>query len=274
MKRDFIVSLSLPKTGTTYLAGLLSQLDGCELPTIKEPSFFFSMTQPKSKLLSSFLSPGNLSRGERWYEGLFPVGNEIICIDMSTQYWLYVEEILRQAHDLYKPVFLVIKRDPLDQLVSYVAHLRRGHIPDVSLRQLVEEDEEFANYLQRMKGWNEEFDRAQACWPNLRFVELSFDALVNNPREAVVTIMGENDGIDQISFDIERNPKSYPAFPLLNKLVFSGWARRTGRLLPGFFYSSLVAARKALVKKNLKSGKGPFHEEDGKFIKEYFFQEA
>lgn len=269
--RKLYLSLSLPKTGTTYLGSLLSQLDCYELPSIKEPSFFFTIEETESKLLRSVLSPGNFSRGYSWYEGLFS-GNCNVA-DMSTQYWLRAEEVLQCASDRYQPTFIVIKREPLSQLVSYVAHLRRGHIPDISLRELIEADVEFAAYLDKMKRWNEEFDRLKEVYKNFEFIELSFDELIVDPLSIIRSVVGNGVDIWQIRNDAEKNSKSYPAFPLLNKLLFSGWVRAIGRMMPNIVYAKLVAFRKKLIKKNLKVGKGRYHEEDVKFIKEYFFQE-
>jgi len=270
--RKLFISLSLPKTGTTYLGALLSQMRSCELPIIKEPNFFFTNEESNCSLMQSILSQGNYSRGRDWYDNLFPSNQNICGLDMSTQYWLHVDEMFQRTSKR-NVTFLTIKRDPLAQLVSYISHLRRGHIQDVSLRHLVESHAEFEDYLNEMKHWNDKYDRIRAHHLDLEFIEVSFEELVTNPHSTIVSILGKDDKQGKINTKVEKNKKSYPVFPALNKLLFSQFIRKFGRMMPGKIYSSAVAFRKAVVKSNLKIGQGRFHEEDSQFIRECFFNE-
>lgn len=270
--RKLIVSLSLPKTGTTFLLSLLSQLACCSSPAIKEPSFFFTREDSESSLLNAILSPGNYLRGYDWYDGLFASNGQSIAIDLSTQYWLRGDEVIKRSLENYQPLFVVIKREPVAQLVSYVSHLRRGHIPDLPLSRLVSDDADFAQYLERMKTWNHDFDTMKARYPDLSFTELPFDELVLDPRSAIVSLIGSNNAVEQLDYEVRKNRMGYPVFPFLNRLLFSGGIRKFGRMMPDAIYTNLVGVRKSLVRKNLQDGKGKYHEADKIFIEEHLGQ--
>lgn len=185
---------------------------------------------------------------------------------MSTQYWLYPERVIENAMCAYDPTFFVIQRPRNEQLVSYLSHLRRGHIDDRDIGCLYKHDAEFATYLDRMSRWNETYHSLKKQYSNLRFIDIRFDDLISDPAAVVRrivpgAIVGEN-------FDpgIAKNPASYPRFGILNRIFLSNIVRSVGRVLPQRLYSRLIRIRKSVVGANLKAGRGKHFEGDRDFV--------
>lgn len=225
------------------------------------------MESNQSSVLNSLLSPGNFSRGEGWYNGLFEnIQQDSLLVDMSTQYWLYPEQVIENTLKAYDPTFIIIKRKKTDQLVSYVSHLRRGHIDDDPIVNIYNTDPNLSNYLDRMASWNEDYEIMKSKYPGLNFIDISFEELVSNPVDTIKKVIPGISIPHDLNCNVHKNQKSYPRFALLNKLVFSNTARKLGRVLPQFMYASLMKLRKEAVKINLKKGESKYFDDDKSFV--------
>jgi len=269
-KPKIYISLSLPKTGTTYLENLLSQFKGFLSPSIKEPSFFFQGNPAVGSIIKKVLVKGNFNKGYEWYLSLFPQRKDATLLDMSTQYWLYPEEVISEASKNYSPVFLYIKRDPLEQIISYVTHLRRGYIPDRSLEKLCAEDPIYFEYLQQMYLYQSKWESLANKYQEFSFIEVDFEILKTLPEKVLRSFIDDEAQLLSLNYDVEKNPKSTPMWKMLNRILFSGVVRKLGRALPNVLYDFLINLRKSVVKKNLRKGEGSLYNEDVAFIKSHF----
>ncbi|MDX2471416.1 MAG: sulfotransferase [SAR324 cluster bacterium] len=269
-----LISLSLPKTGTTYLSGLLEKMDFCSVGDIKEPTFFGKRVYTGGVTLKKVVANGNLDKGIEWYKAIFDRGEGIsVLVDMSTQYWMCPEAVIDQAvvAGVGEPVFINIRREPQAQLISYLAHLRRGYIPPKGLALLSTLDSSFLDYLMKMSRWTETYSDLQKKYPNVQFVEVDFSELVKEPESVLGDILGEiGVEIKTCSYlgleHADRNKMSAPLIGWLNHLVFSESLRNVGRKMPSSIYTRLIKLRKALVKANLKEGRSKYYDEDCCFI--------
>lgn len=269
-----LISLSLPKTGTTYLSGLLEKMDFCSVANIKEPTFFGERGYRGGGTLKKVVANGNLDKGIEWYKAVFDRSEGAkVLVDMSTQYWMCPEAVIDQAvvAGVGEPVFINIRREPQEQLISYLAHLRRGYIPSRGLESLSELDSSFLDYLIKMSKWTETYSGLQRKYPSVQFVEVDFTELVKEPERVLGDILKEigveiktcsNLGLESA----DRNKMSAPLIGWLNHLVFSEPVRNIGRKMPSSIYTRLIKLRKALVKANLKEGRSEHYEEDCHFI--------
>lgn len=266
-KQKILISLSLPKTGTTYLEALLLQLRNVSLPKIKEPSYFFSAAGNESSVLTSLLSPGNYSRGKAWYRELFRdhAGADLL-VDLSTQYWLHPDQVIENALKEYEPTFILIKRSRVDQLISYISHMRRGHIGDDAIGDLYGRDVQLARYLDRMANWSMDFLFIKKKYPDIKFIEISFDDLIENPRAILREIVPGLEDAGAINLNVSKNPKSHPRLVILNRIVFSNTMRSIGRIFPQRLYSHLISLRKKIVGINLRTGEGKCFDDDKSFV--------
>lgn len=243
-------------------------------PKVKEPSFFFSGEGYHSAILKDILSPGNNTRGVKWFFSLYKKSNsnDSLMIDMSTQYWLHAKEVIDNALKDYDPTFFIIKRNSEKQLISYISHLRRGHIKNVLMRDLCAEDELFSNYLNKMYQWSKYFEQIKSQYPEVNFIELTFEELISKPFLCLKKLVPEiEDEIENtLDYGVHKNPMSYPRFTFFNKLVFSKSTKLLGRIMPNFLYSSLINLRKKIVKINLKAGEGKFFSSDQSFINQHY----
>ncbi len=241
------------------------------LPAIKEPSYFFSAENCDSDILESLLSNGNYFRGEVWFKGLFPdCKQSSVMADLSTQYWLYPEQVIENVLEKYRPKFIFIKRPRIDQLISYVSHMRRGHIGGKSIGDICVSDKAFFGYLERMANWNDDLQGVRKSFPDVDFIESTFETLVSRPLEVLGSVVPDLEEADKIKLDVHKNPASYPRLELLNRLLFSNSVRKAGRLLPQKFYSLLINCRKRFVRLNLKEGESRHFDADKAFIENEF----
>jgi len=269
-----LISLSLPKTGTTYLSGLLEKMDFCSVGDIKEPTFFGARDYRGGAILKKVVANGNLDKGIEWYKAIFDRGEGVsVLVDMSTQYWMCPEAVIDQAivSGVGEPVFINIRRKPQAQLISYLAHLRRGYIPAKGLESLSTMDSSFLDYLMKMGRWTETYSELQKKYPDIQFIEVDFTELVKNPQSVLGDILKEmGSEIKTCSYlgleSADRNKMSAPLIGWLNHLVFSESVRNIGRKMPSSIYTRLIKLRKALVKVNLKEGRSEHYEDDCSFI--------
>lgn len=236
---------------------------------MKEPSFFFAAEPPTGPVLRKCVVLGNHNRGSGWYDGLFDSRNGIRT-DFSTQYWLHLDQVVERSSHL-SVRFVVIDRNPVEQIVSYVTHLRRGYIPDRSISQLVEEDPSFLAYLDSMV----EFARGYAALQERlasKLTVLDFQSLIADPSTHISDRLGI--GIDSGANEGPVNPSSYPRLGKVNNLLFSEPVRRVGRRMPQSLYSRLINLRKMAVSLNLTSGEGTQATSDRKFLEERYGRDA
>lgn len=269
-----LISLSLPKTGTTFLSGLLEKTDFCSVSDIKEPTFFGVKGCGGGATLKKIVANGNLDKGVEWYKALFDNRNGVnVLADMSTQYWMCPDAVVDQAMtaEVGEPVFINIRREPKDQLISYIAHLRRGYISSKGLDSLTSLDASFLDYLIKMSRWTDTYTCLKNKYPDAQFVDINFSELIKEPERVLDDLfiqMGAD--IKACSYrDLEsahRNKMSAPLVGWLNRLVFSEPVRTIGRKMPASIYTRLIRLRKALVKANLKEGSGEYYDEDCRFI--------
>jgi len=237
------------------------------VPRIKEPNFFFVGRKHDSPVLTTLLSLGNFSRDLEWYKDLYQFhGPDCLLVDFSTQYWLYPEQTIENARKAFDPRFIVLKRPRIEQLISYISHLRRGHIKCDRISSLYKSDAGFSKYLDRMSHWNDEYEKIRTKFPDEHFLDVSFEELISNPTPIIQKIFPGVAIENELTGKVQKNPKSYPRFELFNKIVFSNMARKIGRVLPQFMYSGLIRLRKASVKMNLKKGHGKHFDDDRNFI--------
>lgn len=256
----YFISLSLPKTGTSYLGNLVSSY-GYPFSTskIKEPSFFLSNKEEKSSLLSDALVSGNLNLGFKWYRSLFNA-DALFKFDLSTQYWIHPSATIDYVCSYLDPsetVFFSIKRDSLTQVKSYICQLRRGYTQLDNLRQVFERCPPFADYIRQMYNWNIHQYSDLFEQKNFNYVELDFSALTSNPSNAVNKLLSQPKTYsfaDYVS-SAHKNSRSTPRIESLNRLVFSKKIKSfAAPLKHTVFYPTLVNLRKSLVQFNLKKG--------------------
>ncbi len=264
-----LICLSLPKTGTSFLESLAQQVGSITLPKIKEPNYFFAHEPTDDSVMNAVLSPGNFERGHGWYQDLYPVRGRRL-LDLSTQYWLHHEQVIKKSTEDFEPSFFTIKRNKGDQLRSYIAHLRRGHIEDRPMREIVRLNKKFGNYLHDMAGWNENFSDLKTRHSEFEFLEYEFEDLVNDPTSTLESLLSVSGALCGIDTDVYSNPKGHPRLGWINKALFSGFARHAGRLVPPVMYSQLLRLRKKVVTINLQQGGGKFSEDDNAFVTETF----
>ena len=185
---------------------------------------------------------------------------------MSTQHWLYPEQVIENASRSYEPTFIVIERPRHEQLVSYVSHLRRGHIENKPISSVYKNDAGFADYLDRMSRWNEDYKVIKKKYSDLKFIDVLFENLISDPVTTIKKIIPEATVRGNFDRSTNKNPQSYPRFESQNKLFFSNTMRNIGRSLPQCTYSGLIRLRKSSVKMNLKEGKSKFFDDDKDFI--------
>lgn len=267
-KQKIYLSLSLPKTGTTFLEKYLANIPGYVFPVIKEPSYFIDRAVlSKSKYINSSLVKGNHNKGLDWYRDLYLNSGENTLFDMSTQYWMYKSDVLSKAVESgFEVHCLGIYREPKNQLLSYITHLRRGYIGEVPLNDICEDDLEFRSYLMSMMKWRESFEKFSAENSAINCHLFDFKLLMENPHQELSKVFRDLPYSEKVSSGKKINAMSHPKIPYLNNLIFSEGLKRAGRLLPGSLYNMAVSARKTVVKLNLKEGEGKLYERDKSYI--------
>lgn len=242
-------------------------MDNVLAPKIKEPNYFFAAETSESPILSKLLAPGNRARGSDWYIDLFEkpaMGHWLV--DMSTQYWLYPEQVIENILRSYDPIFIMIRRPTKEQIISYISHLRRGHIENKPISHLYENDAGFAEYLDRMSRWNEDYKAIKRGYSDLNFVDVLFEELISDPATAIKNMIPGLTMRHDFDRNTNKNPRGYPRFQSLNKLFFSDALQKIGRALPHSMYSGLIRLRKSIIRMNLKTGHGEHFEDDKSFV--------
>lgn len=257
-----LVSLSLPKTGTTFLGSLLEDADGFVQSSIKEPSYFFNQPMRDGDVLRRCLVPGNAHRGREWYDSLYGKTTRDVRVDLSTQYWLHLDAVIANTRPL-NPRFVVIERNPVEQLKSYLGHLRRGYIPREELTRLTRLDSSFLNYLDSMAEYGHHC-RSILSKHGVTAEFLNFEQFVAKPNETLKEHLGIT--VAQTATSKDKNERAYPRYSLLNDALFSNRIRQLGRRLPESAYGPLVRLRKRVAKANLQQGEDQLAASDADFI--------
>lgn len=150
---DFIV-IGAMKSGTSSLASYLAV----------HPDVFM----PKAGELDYFSTPGNWSRGLRWYANQFEAaGEDSIVGERSTSYTkhpVFTGAASRIYDILPKARLIYLVRDPIDRVVSHYRHqLVRGREAR-SLRVALHQDDHYlvpSRYGAQLERYLVHFDRSQ-----------------------------------------------------------------------------------------------------------------
>lgn len=275
-----LINIGLPKTGTTYLGSLLKNFEMASVSSVKEPSFFIKRGLAESSIVKKILVLGNRHRGDAWYKTLYDQTCPIL-VDQSTQYWIETKSVIRAASENYDVYPFMICRNPMAQIKSYVAHLRRGYLPNKPLKEICSSDQEFKGYLVAM------YDFSKACESKRGVIEgvlyLDFDMLVNSSSkicELISSYTGtdlrvtSSGRLDPPTDGASKNERGHPRFFFLNAFLTNSFVKRVGALTPSFLYGSLVRIRKRLIRTNLKPGNSQWAHEDFEYLQVLLDNEA
>lgn len=267
-----LINIGLPKTGTTYLGSLFKKFEFVSVSSVKEPSFFIKRGVAKSSIVKKIIVRGNRQRGNDWYRSLYDQSCPIL-VDQSTQYWIDSESVIDAASENYDVYPFIICRSPMAQIKSYVAHLRRGYLPNKSLKDICRSDQEFKDYLVAMYDFSNACDRKRGVIEGVLY--LDFDMLVSSPSK-IYELISSYTGADlrMVSFEhldpptdsASKNERGHPRYFFLNAVLTSSFAKRIGALTPSFLYGSLIRIRKQLIRTNLKPGDSQWAHEDFEYL--------
>jgi hypothetical protein len=267
-----LANIGLPKTGTTYLGSVLKKSVGVSVSRVKEPSFFIKREHYDYPIIKKVMVKGNLERGHKWYISLFDETRSLL-VDQSTQYWLNQKNVIDAASDKYEFYPYVICRNPIAQIKSYVAHLRRGYLPNRSLEEICQSDPEFKKYLISMYDFSKRSESKRGVIDGILY--LDFDLLVSEASE-ICALISSYTGTDirvTSSGDLVaksdrtvKNERGYPKSFAINAFVTSSFVKRVGALTPSFIYSTLIAFRKWLIRFNLRPGNSQWAQADFEYL--------
>ncbi len=260
MKIHFI-HVGLPKSGTSFMEGLLNQVENVSTGKLKEPTYvdLSNSDYDNSTYLNNVIASGNHSKGIDWYKDTF--SNKSITFDLSTQYWINTPTINLENINIIK---FAIYRDPIDQIKSYIGHLRRGYLPDLPLDVLFENDSDFKRYIVDMYKYGKSLQ-----YENNRndILIINFEDLITNPQLVIDKLIMSYEPeykSKPLNLNVNKNKKGTPKIKILNKFIMNrNYNNFIKRLIPNIFYSSLINLRKLIINSNLDTN----HINDGKFNK-------
>lgn len=271
MMNKILVNIGLPKTGTTFLAKKLSLYTRYSLSSVKEPNFFLKAAafDTGDKILRQVLAPGRYTDGDVWYKKLYgnkdESNNDLTWVDMSTQYWLDMVQVVDNIKKSgYAAEYILIDREPMDQVTSYIAHLRRGYIPDIALKDIFINSEPFLRYITDMFTWPKRYPHIiRQCGIEDRTQIINFKELISDEPLPFIIDTDEvtQTGNNKIR-DVPENAMSYSKYPQLSNMMFSSAVRKIGRVLPPSVRSEMLNWRKKLQNKILVKGKSKHYNED------------
>ena len=272
--KKLLVNLGLPKTGTTYLGSILEKSNVISVSKIKEPTYFCKGDSFGYSLKDKVLVKGNLNRGINWYKSLFDESC-LLFVDQSTQYWLHSAAVEVSAAEKFEVYPYVICRNSFDQIQSYIAHLRRGYLPEVTLENICNEDIAFKEYLTTMFEFSKINELKRGLLDGILYID--FKLLITRPDEVLEGI--ENYIGERVSFavdqkEVSKNERGYPRFFWINAFITSKFVRAIGALLPSVIYNFLIPFRKKIIRINLKAGNSKWATTDCQYLKELFVHEG
>ena len=272
----FFLSFSLPKTGTTYLGNILEAIGPpLSVSKIKEPSFFIDRQIDNKSCLTKILSSGNYHKGFKWYESLYPPQSHS-KFDLSTQYWIDPIKSLPNVLQHIDPSELItfsIKRNSVDQLVSYIGQLRRGYLKLDKLSSLLQQDSAFANYILQMYQWSCSDKVPLFASYNVKFKEIDFTDLISDPISSINKLFDLDIDFNKENLPVSSmNQRSKPRLSFINRLLFSSSLK--GKLksyTPNLLYPFLINLRKNIVKVNLQhdNSLNGYYSADKEDLKEF-----
>jgi len=269
MKPKLIVNYGLPKTGTSFLGEIFKQdkHSSISVSKVKEPTFNeYDFRFGRSTITDNIIVNGNFHLGKEWYINLFDDRN--VLLDLSTQYWI---NDIKLDGDLTIQKFL-IRRDPFEQIISYISHLRRGYIPRKSLKSIIDSDRFFSKYLREMYEYG--CHTYSSEFPNTNIKVFDFETLIKSPYEfsSNFSTFFDFDFDCMLNLNVHKNSKSLPKNFYLNSLLMSRSVNSFIKdLVPKSMLTYLINFRKWLINSNLKYGDKvfPFEKDDRIFLKSW-----
>lgn len=182
-----LVICGAARSGTSYLASLLSQHPSIDPGAVKESNYFSA----------------NLDRGDTWYDDLFEDREDgILRLDasMSYTYVQYPEALATLAAASPAAVMIYSVRDPLERLFSHysLSHDYFQREQAQTLGAALAGRDVYAG-ASRYNLW---LERLQESFPVERIVVVPFDAVTTHTREVVDQLCGVL-GIDPSAIDVE-----------------------------------------------------------------------
>ncbi len=166
------LGIGAPKCGTTWLAKCLSEHPDIYMATAKETMFFSSSYVPE--------------KFKDEYEAHFSTaGTEKAIGEFSVDYFTDPHAPKRIKEHLSNPKFVIVLRNPMEQVYSFYWHLRRQNFGrwDASTRWSFEEALEYipeilldtCYYAKHLRFWFQHFDKEQ-------FHIVLYDEICSSPR--------------------------------------------------------------------------------------------
>ncbi|WP_282092598.1 sulfotransferase family protein [Epibacterium ulvae] len=271
--------LGAPKSGTTFIFGLMQNAPDVFTSYRKEPAYFLVYGQ-KIKYKERFVTPLPSSVDEDKYCDLYAGQEERYIIDASTHY-LSSPETAERIHAASPDAKVIaVLREPISRAYShYLMGVRDGFVTEDFVGALTQEKKEMQDpdvvwsehyrfirrslYLDGLKAFHARFG------DNLRVY--MFDDIKANPNFIIDDLC---DFLDLPSADLEariedaeRNPYAVDRFPLLTRLVQryreSPLRHMVNRLTPVSLRDKL---RMGFDKQRLKHAPKPKLEDDARQI--------
>jgi len=275
-----LVNFGLPKTGTTYLGNILKTSHKISVSKVKEPRFFINKKPNANSINKKIILEGNYNRGHEWYLSLFDNSSSLF-VDQSTLYWLNSKSFEECISDRYELYPYIICRNPFEQIKSYIAHLRRGYLPNRPLNEICKSDPEFKKYIVSIYDFSKTTEKHRGVIDGVLY--LDFDLLITDTQQIIDLISNYTmvdiqvkPSVNLATKDkqISENKRGHPKFYIVNSILTSVFAKKIGALIPSFMYVPLITLRKRLIRFNLKSGDSQWAVSDFDYLKELLNHET
>jgi len=270
----YLINISPPKTGTTYLFNCFAETKEFNIPKLKEPKFLLEKVIYETNNLPEGLRiKSNYNRGINWYLSLFQGDVTSIKLDFTTLYNLNSKKIknLPNSENLY----LFILRDPFERLISHYYQYDKMGISQPRIEDIFKQKSSISEFYRSFIN----SERVLDLYKEDEILILNFDDIKNKNTKLVKYLNEKLRSKNFSFFDTNKYERGSAKYKFISKLIFNKWTSKMAKVLPNFLYVTAIKTRKFIIKKNTTHNKKIFKlSEDNCYfyndlVREKIFQE-
>jgi len=241
---DFIINLSPPKTGTTYIFNCLKQTKEFDVPALKEPKYYLEENLiPNLNLPHGLKIESNKKKGENWYKSIYS-NNDKTRLDFTTLYNLNKKKI--SFSEKNNEVFILILRNPMDRLISHYFQYSKMGITLPPIEQAFIEPSDIAEFFRMFISSK----RIVELYQEQKLLIFDFKDL-KAKNDNLKNYLKENLNSDKFDFfEIDKYTRGKAKSKFIGKLLFNPVTSKISKWLPKTLYSKAILIRKKIIKLN------------------------